>query len=209
MTKPSLEEIKEFLNEYKKKRTIAQIAEDIGINKNTLLKYLYKTPGRITPKIQDLFFDFMKKHGWQPNSCENETKPEKQAEDYKDPCCDLEVVQLYNYEELIEALRNGEIIYSNGFEYELSNNILLKKQSSNVVAINPALLLDVSYFVKGKKQLKLKVGCKYLSDSGVYYIFHKNNNDLFMGINKQTDEIIHFRENGEAFDSVCDLIKEV
>lgn len=209
MTKPSIKEIKKFLREYKKKRTIAQIAEDIGINKNTLMKWLYKTPHRTRPETQNLFSEFMKKQGWQPSLCENETKPEKQAEDYKDPCCDIEVVQLYNYEELIEALRNGEIIYSNGFEYELSDNILLKKQSSNVVAVNPALLLDVSYFVKRKRQLKLKVGCKYLSENGVYYIFHKNNNDLFMGINKQTDEIIHFRENGEAFDSVCDLIKEV
>lgn len=123
-----------------------------------------------------------------------------------------EIVKLTEFEDILSALQNGETLISNDQRIAFENGILVKRnQKGYIVHINPALCLDIPYFVKRKTPLKLEVGKRYKDKEGRVWVIYKENENYFNGIQEHIGEQNDFEEDGVAhgMDSTMDLVEEV
>lgn len=123
-----------------------------------------------------------------------------------------EIVKLTDPEDILSALQNGETLISNEYRFAFENGILVKRNSKGyIVHINPALCLDIPYFVERKIPLKLEVGKRYKDNSGKTWVIYREDGDLFNGIQEHSGEQADFKENGINLcgDSTMDLVEEI
>ena len=123
-----------------------------------------------------------------------------------------EIVKLTDPEDILSALQNGETLIVNEYRFAFENGILVKRNSKGyIVHINPALCLDIPYFVERKIPLKLEVGKRYKDNSGKTWVIYREDGDLFNGIQEHSGEQADFKENGINLcgDVTMDLVEEL
>lgn len=124
----------------------------------------------------------------------------------------IEIVKLTDFEDILSALQNGETLIANEYRFAFENGILVKRNSKGyIVHINPALCLDIPYFVERKIPLKLEVGKRYKDNSGKTWVIYRESGELFNGIQEHSGEQADFKENGINLcgDSTMDLVEEI
>ena len=123
-----------------------------------------------------------------------------------------EIVKLTDFEDILSALQNGETLIANEYRFAFENGILVKRNSKGyIVHINPALCLDIPYFVERKIPLKLEVGKRYKDNSGKTWVIYRESGELFNGIQEHSGEQADFKENGINLcgDVTMDLVEEI
>lgn len=123
-----------------------------------------------------------------------------------------EIVKLTDPEDILIALQNGETLIANEHRIALENGILVKRTSrGDIVHINPALCVDIPYFVERKIPLKLEVGKRYKDKQGRVWVIYREDGDLFNGIQEHSGEQADFKDNGINLcgDSTMDLVEEI
>lgn len=123
-----------------------------------------------------------------------------------------EIVKLTDCEDVLIALQNGETLIVNEYRFAFENGILVKRNSKgDIVHVNPALCVDIPYFVERKIPLKLEVGKRYKDNSGKTWVIYREHKDLFNGIQEHSGEQADFKENGINLcgDVTMDLVEEI
>lgn len=123
-----------------------------------------------------------------------------------------EIVKLTDPEDILSALQDGETLIANEYRIAFENGILVKRTSKgNIVHINPALCIDIPYFVERKIPLKLEVGKRYKDKEGRVWVIYREDGELFNGIQEHSGEQRDFEEDGVAHgvDSTKDLVEEI
>lgn len=123
-----------------------------------------------------------------------------------------EIVKLTDPEEILMSLQNGETLIINEHRIALENGILVRRNpKGDIVHINPALCVDVPYFVERKIPLKLEVGKRYKDKEGRVWVIYREGEHCFNGIQEHSGEQRDFEEDGVAHgvDSTKDLVEEI
>ena len=124
----------------------------------------------------------------------------------------IEIVKLTDPEDVLSALQNGETLIVNEYRFAFENGILVKRNRNGVINhINPALCIDIPYFVERKIPLKLEVGKRYKDNTGKTWVIYRQDGDLFNGIQEHSGEQADFKENGINLcgDVTMDLVEEI
>lgn len=124
----------------------------------------------------------------------------------------IEIVKLTDPEDILSALQDGETLIVNEYRFAFENGILVKRNRNGVIDhINPALCLDIPYFVERKIPLKLEVGKRYKDNTGKTWVIYRESGDLFNGIQEHSGEQADFKENGINLcgDVTMDLVEEI
>lgn len=128
-----------------------------------------------------------------------------------------EIVKLTDPEDILTALQNGETLIANEQRFAFENGILVKRNSKgDINHINPALCIEIPYFVERKIPLKVEVGKRYKDNSGKSWVIYREDKDLqgghwFNGIQEHSGEQADFKENGINLcgDVTMDLVEEI
>ena len=188
------------LKNYKetKNLTIKTLAEVLGVNEVTVSAWLR---GINTPRAETL------------NTIEKFLENQNQNKTQSTPAQGkIEIVKLTDPEDVLSALQNGETLIVNEYRIAFENGILVKRNRNGVIDhINPALCIDIPYFVERKIPLKLEVGKRYKDNSGKTWVIYRESGELFNGIQEHSGEQSDFKENGINLcgDVTMDLVEEI
>jgi transcriptional regulator with XRE-family HTH domain len=186
------------LKNYKETKNLTNktLSEVLSVNEVTVSAWLR---GINTPRAETL--NMIEKF------LENQNQPKSTSVQGK-----REIVKLTDFEDILSALQNGETLIANEYRFAFENGVLVKRNSKGyIVHINPALCLDIPYFVERKIPLKLEVGKRYKDNSGKTWVIYRESGDLFNGIQEHSGEQADFKENGINLcgDTTMDLVEEI
>ena len=205
-------EIQYFLKKHMKDNgySIIDISRMTGVNYQSVMKLLKKDKDNIyclSNKNRKKYIEFYNK----VNNIKTEQVETEEVQKKLSP--KFEIITLETYDEIDEALREGEIIYRGNVQYYIEKSgmstVLVKKVNDKIVAINPCINIDEVYYVKRRKKINISAGKCYRDSTGAIWFCSSKSDGVCYCIQSGTNSVFGFVEDGSCLENSTKLIEEV
>lgn len=192
------------------------MAKHIGIAQQTYVDYIYSRKKLKTPtlkKIETFYNNYIKKE-----TTQKETTQEVSTSQFIDKMLSYkpktEKVYLEAAEDVMIELTNGSEIYveNSGYSFKLINNFIVRYHNNLPISIGSPILCSERYYVIRPIPIKLEIGKKYLTRTGLKVTIFNKTDDEFYGVITGNSNVFSFEADGKCATSLTDefdIVEEI